>query len=29
MRGIEDAKAGRLVDVDIDFSQFIDEEENV
>lgn len=27
MRGIEDAKNGRVVDVDIDFSQFLDEEE--
>lgn len=25
MRGIEDAKNGRIVDVDIDFSQFIDD----
>lgn len=27
MRGIEDAKAGRIVYVDIDFSQFLDEED--
>lgn len=27
MRGIEDAKAGRIVDVDIDFTQFLDEED--
>lgn len=27
LRGIEDAKKGRVVDVDIDFSQFLDEED--
>lgn len=27
MRGIEDAKNGRIVDVDIDFSQFLDDED--
>ncbi|MBN9377907.1 MAG: hypothetical protein BGO14_00285 [Chlamydiales bacterium 38-26] len=28
MRGIEDAKSGRIIDVDIDFSQFLDEDKN-
>ncbi len=27
MRGIEDAKAGRIVELDIDFSQFLDKED--
>lgn len=27
MRGIEDAKTGRIVDVDIDFSQFLDKDD--
>lgn len=27
MRGIEDAKAGRVVDIDIDFSQFLEKED--
>ena len=27
LRGIEDAKAGRIVGVDFDFSQFLDEED--
>lgn len=27
MRGIKDAENGRIVDVDIDFSQFLDEED--
>jgi hypothetical protein len=27
MRGIEDAKNGRIVDVDIDFSQFLEDED--
>lgn len=27
MRGLDDAKHGRLVDLDIDFSQFLDEDE--
>jgi hypothetical protein len=28
MKGIEDAKAGRIVEMDIDFSQFLDEDDN-
>lgn len=27
MRGIEDAKSGRIIDVDIDFFQFLDDED--
>ncbi|CDZ81306.1 hypothetical protein BN1013_01842 [Candidatus Rubidus massiliensis] len=27
MRGIEDAKNGRMVDMNIDFSQFLDDED--